>query len=60
MVMTTVIGALTTGRTEMTLLGLVLVFIILPVYIGVTSSRLSLLPVLPMLIVIGWIGGVIT
>ena len=56
-VMTTVIGALTTGRTEMTLLGLVLVFIsLLFIYRGDVIK--ALLPVLPMLVVIGWMGGV--
>jgi hydrophobe/amphiphile efflux-3 (HAE3) family protein len=56
-VMTTVIAALTTGRTEMTLLGLVLIFfILLIIYKGDLIK--SLLPVLPMLVVIGWMGGV--
>ncbi|MBN1322897.1 MAG: RND family transporter [Methanotrichaceae archaeon] len=55
-VMTTVIGALTTGRTEMTLLGLVLIFaILLIIYRDMIKA---LLPVLPMLVVIGWMGGV--
>jgi hydrophobe/amphiphile efflux-3 (HAE3) family protein len=55
-VMTTVIAALTTGRTEMTLLGLVLIFIVLlVVYRDLIKA---LLPVLPMLVVIGWMGGV--
>ena len=55
-VMTTVISALTTGRTEMTLLGLVLIFIVLLfIYRDLIKS---LLPVLPMLVVIGWMGGV--
>lgn len=55
-VMTTVIAALTTGRTEMTLLGLVLIFfILLVIYRDVIKA---LLPVLPMLVVIGWMGGV--
>lgn len=55
-VMTTVIAALTTGRTEMTLLGLVLIFVVLlVVYRDLIKA---LLPVLPMLVVIGWMGGV--
>jgi len=55
-VMTTVIGALTTGRTEMTLLGLILIFaILLIIYRDMIKA---LLPVLPMLVVIGWMGGV--
>lgn len=55
-VMTTVIAALTTGRTQMTLLGLVLIFIVLlVVYRDLIKA---LLPVLPMLVVIGWMGGV--
>ncbi|NYT01348.1 MAG: RND family transporter [Methanosarcinales archaeon] len=55
-VMTTVIDALTTGRTEMSLLGLVLIFVILLViYRDIVKA---LVPVLPMLVVIGWMGGV--
>jgi hydrophobe/amphiphile efflux-3 (HAE3) family protein len=55
-VMTTVIAALTTGRTQMTLLGLMLIFIVLlVVYRDLIKA---LLPVLPMLVVIGWMGGV--
>jgi hypothetical protein len=55
-VMTTVIAALTTGRTEMTLLGLVLIFVVLlVVYRDLIKA---LLPVLPMMVVIGWMGGV--
>jgi hydrophobe/amphiphile efflux-3 (HAE3) family protein len=55
-VMTTVIAALTTGRTQMTLLGLLLIFIVLlVVYRDLIKA---LLPVLPMLVVIGWMGGV--
>lgn len=55
-VMTTVIAALTTGRTQMTLLGLVLIFIVLlAVYRDLIKA---LLPVLPMMVVIGWMGGV--
>lgn len=55
-VMTTVIAALTTGRTEMTLLGLVLIFMLL--LIIYRDLIKALLPVLPMLVVIGWMGGV--
>jgi len=56
-VMTTVIAALTTGRSEMTLLGLVLIFaVLLVIYRG--DMIKALLPVLPMLVVIGWMGGV--
>jgi hydrophobe/amphiphile efflux-3 (HAE3) family protein len=55
-VMTTVITALTTGRTEMTLLGLVLIFFVLVlIYRDLIKA---LLPVLPMIVVIGWMGGV--
>ncbi len=55
-VMTTVIAALTTGRSEMTLLGLVLIFVLLlAIYRDLIKA---LLPVLPMLVVIGWMGGV--
>jgi hypothetical protein len=55
-VMTTVIAALTQGRTEMTLLGLVLIFVVLLlIYRDLIKA---LLPVLPMLVVIGWMGGV--
>ena len=55
-VMTTVIAALTTGRTEMTLLGLLLIFVVLLlVYRDLIKA---LLPVLPMMVVIGWMGGV--
>jgi hydrophobe/amphiphile efflux-3 (HAE3) family protein len=55
-VRTTVISALTTGRSEMTLLGLVLIFIVL---LGIYRDLIkALLPVLPMLVVIGWMGGV--
>jgi hydrophobe/amphiphile efflux-3 (HAE3) family protein len=56
-VMTTVIAALTTGRSEMTLLGLVLIFIVLLVIYKGDMIK-ALLPVLPMLVVIGWMGGV--
>jgi hydrophobe/amphiphile efflux-3 (HAE3) family protein len=55
-VMTTVIAALTTGRTEMTLLGLVLIFVVL--LLLYRDLIKALLPVLPMLVVIGWMGGV--
>ena len=55
-VMTAVIAALTTGRSEMTLLGLVLIFILL--LIIYRDLIKALLPVLPMLVVIGWMGGV--
>jgi hydrophobe/amphiphile efflux-3 (HAE3) family protein len=55
-VMNSVIGALTTGRIQMTLLGLVLIFfILLLVYRDLVKA---ILPVLPMFIVIGWMGGV--
>jgi len=55
-VMTTVIKALTTGRSEMSLLGLFLIFLILlAIYRDLIKA---LLPVLPMLVVIGWMGGV--
>lgn len=55
-VMTTVIAALTTGRTQMTLLGLVLIFFVLLVLYRDLIK--ALLPVLPMMVVIGWMGGV--
>ena len=55
-VMNSVIGALTTGRMRMTLLGLVLIFsILLLIYRDLVKA---VLPVLPMFIVIGWMGGV--
>lgn len=55
-VMTTVITALTKGRTEMTLFGLLLIFmVLLAIYRDLIKA---LLPVLPMLVVIGWMGGV--
>jgi len=54
MIMTTVISALTTGRIEMSLLGLVLIFILLlAIYRDIIKA---LLPVLPMIVVIGWMG----
>jgi len=56
MVSTATIGALTTGRVEMSLLGLVLIFILL--LIIYRDPIKALLPVLPMLVVIGWMGGV--
>ncbi|OPY51571.1 MAG: multidrug efflux protein [Methanosaeta sp. PtaU1.Bin060] len=53
-VMTTVIDALTSGRVEMSLLGLVLIFILLLlIYRDLIKA---LLPVMPMLVVIGWMG----
>ena len=54
--MTTVMDALTSGRVEMSLLGLVLIFILL--LIIYRDLIKALLPVLPMLVVIGWMGGV--
>jgi hydrophobe/amphiphile efflux-3 (HAE3) family protein len=55
-VMTTVIEALTTGRTEMTLFGLVVIFLmLLLIYRDLIKA---IVPVLPMLVVIGWMGGV--
>jgi len=55
-VMATVISALTSGRVEMSLLGLVLIFLLLlAIYRDLIKA---LLPVLPMLVVIGWMGGV--
>jgi predicted RND superfamily exporter protein len=55
MVMNNVISALTTGRMQMTLLGLVLIFfILLLVYRDLIKA---VLPVIPMFIVIGWMGG---
>ena len=54
-VMNSVIGALTTGRIRMTLLGLVLIFsILLLIYRDLIKA---VLPVLPMFMVIGWMGG---
>ncbi len=53
-VMTTVMDALTSGRVEMSLLGLILIFILLLViYRDLVKA---LLPVLPMVVVIGWMG----
>ncbi|MHC1630877.1 MAG: hydrophobe/amphiphile efflux-3 (HAE3) family transporter [Methanotrichaceae archaeon] len=55
-VMTTVIDALTTGRMKMTLFGLVLIFfILLLIYRDLIKA---ILPTLPMIVVIGWMGGV--
>lgn len=54
--MATVINALTDGRVEMSLLGLVLIFVLLLlIYRDIIKA---LLPVLPMLVVIGLMGGV--
>ena len=55
-VMTTVMDALTSGRVEMSLLGLGLIFILL--LIIYRDLIKALLPVLPMIVVIGWMGGV--
>ena len=52
--MATVMDALTEGRVEMSLLGLVLIFILLLVIYRDLIK--ALLPVLPMLVVIGWMG----
>jgi hydrophobe/amphiphile efflux-3 (HAE3) family protein len=52
--MTTVMDALTSGRVEMSLLGLLLIFILL--LIIYRDLIKALLPVLPMLVVIGWMG----
>jgi predicted RND superfamily exporter protein len=54
--MATVMDALTSGRVEMSLLGLVMIFILLLVIYKDLIK--ALLPVLPMLVVIGWMGGV--
>ncbi len=52
--MTTVMDALTSGRIEMSLLGLVLIFVLLLlIYRDLIKA---LLPVLPMMVVIGWMG----
>jgi len=53
-VMTTVMDALTSGRVQMSLLGLVLIFVLLLVIYRDLIK--ALLPVLPMLVVIGWMG----
>ena len=52
--MTTVMDALTSGRAEMSLLGLFLIFVLL--LIIYRDLIKALLPVLPMLVVIGWMG----
>jgi len=52
--MTTVIDALVSGRVMMSLLGLVLIFILLLVIYRDLIK--ALLPTLPMLVVIGWMG----
>ncbi|MFZ2414405.1 MAG: RND family transporter, partial [Minisyncoccia bacterium] len=54
LLMTTVMDALTSGRVQMSLLGLVLIFILLLVIYRDLIK--ALLPVLPMLVVIGWMG----
>ena len=53
-VMTTVMDALTSGRVEMSLLGLGLIFVLLVVIYRDLIK--ALLPVLPMVVVIGWMG----
>lgn len=52
--MTTVMDALTSSRAEMSLLGLFLIFVLL--LIIYRDLIKALLPVLPMLVVIGWMG----
>jgi len=53
--MTTVMDALTSGRVEMSLLGLLFIFVLLfIIYRGDIIK--ALLPVLPMMVVIGWMG----
>jgi hydrophobe/amphiphile efflux-3 (HAE3) family protein len=52
--MATVMDALTSGRVQMSLLGLLLIFILL--LIVYRDLIRALLPVLPMLVVIGWMG----
>ena len=52
--MTTVMHALTSGRVEMSLLGLFLIFTLL--IIIYRDLIKALLPVLPMIVVIGWMG----
>ena len=54
MLMTTVMDTLTSGRVEMSLIGLVLIFILLLVIYRDLIK--ALLPVLPMVVVIGWMG----
>jgi predicted RND superfamily exporter protein len=53
--LSSVIVGLTTGRVEMTILGLVLIYILL--LIIYRDAIKSLLPIVPMVIVIGWMGG---
>ena len=52
--LSTVIVGLTTGRIEMTILGLLLIYILL--LIIYRDPIKSLLPVVPMIVVIGWMG----
>jgi len=53
--LSSVIVGLTTGRVEMTVLGLVLIYLLL--LIIYRDDIKSLLPIVPMVIVIGWMGG---
>lgn len=53
--LSSVIVGLTTGRVEMTVLGLVLIYLLL--LIIYRDAIKSLLPIVPMVIVIGWMGG---
>jgi len=53
--LSSVIVGLTTGRVEMTLLGLLLIYILLLVIYRDLIK--SVLPIVPMVIVIGWMGG---
>lgn len=53
--LSSVIVGLTTGRIEMTVLGLVLIYLLL--LIIYRDAIKSLLPIVPMIIVIGWMGG---
>jgi uncharacterized protein len=57
-VFTEVITALTSGRIEMTFLGLILVLVGL--YLVYRDWIKAVVPVIPMLIVIGWSGGVMS
>jgi len=57
-VFTEVLTALTSGRVEMTFLGLILVLIGL--YLVYRDWLKAIVPVIPMLIVIGWSGGVMS
>lgn len=52
--LSTVIVGLTTGRIEMTILGLLLIYILL--LIIYRDPIKSLLPIVPMVVVIGWMG----